>query len=106
MRGAWFEWARSPVTWPCLLLPLWIYQVEALSTQHGKGHSRQLKQKIRAAFGQITAQRRQKTLLAYRERLEKVIENDGGHAELHGVIELTEICRNKILSMCLCCVNI
>ncbi|MCP4492906.1 MAG: hypothetical protein GY820_37235 [Gammaproteobacteria bacterium] len=36
-----------------------------------------------AAFAQITAEMRQKTMLSYRERMEKVIENDGGHVEIH-----------------------
>ncbi len=41
-----------------------------------------LKQRIRDGFGEVTAEMRQETLLSYRERLEKVIESDGGHIEV------------------------
>ena len=37
-----------------------------------------LKGRIRAAFAEITVEMRNKTAPAYRERLKKVIENDGG----------------------------
>ncbi len=43
----------------------------------------ELKDRIRAAFTQITVEMRQKTMLSYHERLEQVIENDGGHVEVH-----------------------
>ncbi len=42
-----------------------------------------LKERIRDAFGEITVEMRQNALLSYRDRLEKVIENDGGHVEGH-----------------------
>ncbi len=42
-----------------------------------------LKKRIRDAFGEITIKMRQKALLSYRDCLEKVIENDGGHVESH-----------------------
>ncbi len=42
----------------------------------------ELKERIRGAFAEITVEMRQKTVLAYRERLEKVIENGGGHVEV------------------------
>ena len=42
----------------------------------------ELKDRIRAAFTEITVEMRKKAALAYRERLEKVIENDGGHIEV------------------------
>ena len=43
----------------------------------------ELKDRIRAAFAEITVEMRKKAALAYRERLEQVIENDGGHVEVH-----------------------
>ncbi len=43
----------------------------------------ELKARIVNAFGEVTSEMRQKTLLEYRERLEKVIENDGAHIEVH-----------------------
>ncbi len=43
----------------------------------------ELKERIVNAFGEITREIRQKTLLEYRKRLEKVIENDGAHVEVH-----------------------
>ena len=42
----------------------------------------ELKQRIRGAFVEITDKMPQKAILAYRERLEQVIENDGGHVEV------------------------
>ena len=42
-----------------------------------------LKDRIRGPFAEITVEMRKKAALAYRERLEKVIENDGGHVEVH-----------------------
>lgn len=43
----------------------------------------ELKSRIRDAFAQVTDEMREKTVLEYRERLERVIENDGGHVEVH-----------------------
>ncbi len=43
----------------------------------------ELKECIIADFGEITVEMQQKTLLAYHEHLEKLIENDGGHVEVH-----------------------
>ena len=42
-----------------------------------------LKDRKRAEFAEITVKMRKKAAFAYRERLEKVIENDGGHVEVH-----------------------
>ncbi len=57
-----------------------------------------LKQRIEQAFVEI----RQTTILAYRERLEKVIQNNGGHVEVHNYIVIystnfRDFSRNKIL---------
>ena len=43
----------------------------------------ELKDQIRAAFAEIIVDMRKEAALAYRERLEKVIESDGGHVEVH-----------------------
>lgn len=43
----------------------------------------ELKERIRHAFRLVTVEMRQKTVLAYRERLERVIENAGAHTEVH-----------------------
>ena len=43
----------------------------------------ELKERIFAAFEEITVEMRQKTILEYRDRLERVIEIDGGHIEVH-----------------------
>ena len=43
----------------------------------------ELKKRIKDAFTEITVDMRQKTVLAYRERLEQLIETDGGHVEVH-----------------------
>ncbi len=43
----------------------------------------ELKDRIWAAFAQITVKMRQKSMLSYHERLEQVIENYGGHVEVH-----------------------
>ena len=43
----------------------------------------ELKERIFAAFEEITVEIRQKTILEYRDWLERVIEIDGGHIEVH-----------------------
>ena len=43
----------------------------------------ELNDRFRAEFAEITAEMRKKATLAYGERLEKVIENDGGHVEVN-----------------------
>ena len=71
---------RSPDLTPCDFF-LWgfvkskVYKTQPTTIE-------ELKQRIRDAFAEITVEMRQKTILAYRERLEQVIENDGGHVEV------------------------
>ena len=43
----------------------------------------ELKDRNRADFVEITAEMHKKAALTYRERLEKMIENDGSHVEVH-----------------------
>ena len=42
----------------------------------------ELKNRIIAAFHEITVEMRMKTLLEYRERLYKIVENGGVHVEI------------------------
>ena len=43
----------------------------------------ELKERIRRAFDDVTREMRQATLLQYRYRLQKLIEIEGGHVEVH-----------------------
>ena len=51
-----------------------------------------LKDRIRAAFTDITVEMRKKAVLAYRECLEKVIKNDRGHVDVHNWVKSEWIC--------------
>jgi len=72
---------RSPDLTPCDFF-LWgfvksrVYRTQPTTFE-------ELKQRIRDAFAEITDEMRQRTILAYRKRLELVIESDGGHVEVH-----------------------
>ena len=70
------------VHWFTLFILMWAFvKSEVYGTQPAS--IPELKERIRGAFAEITIEMRQKTVLAYRERLEQVINNDGGHVEVH-----------------------
>lgn len=71
--------ARSPDLTPCDFF-LWGFiksKVYATPTST----IGELKERIKAAFSEVTVEMRQKTMLEYRERLELVVEKNGSHIE-------------------------
>lgn len=79
-RGCDIPWpARSPDLTPCDFF-LWGYLKQIVYSEPIQDLEH-LKQRIRGACGQVTAEMRAKVLLNFRNRLEKVIENAGGHIE-------------------------
>ena len=54
-----------------------VCEVEGIGDAAGEANIPGLKDRIRAAFAEITVDMRKKIVLAYREHSEEVIENDG-----------------------------
>ena len=72
---------RSPYLTPCDFFLWGFIKSKVYATK--PANIPELKEKIRAAFGLITVEMRQKVALEYRERLNKIIENDGNHVDVH-----------------------
>uniref|UniRef100_A0A914UQ01 Transposase n=1 Tax=Plectus sambesii TaxID=2011161 RepID=A0A914UQ01_9BILA len=69
--------SHSPDLTPCDFF-LWGFIKPKVYTTKPRAVS-ELKDRIRNAFGQVTDKMQQKTLLEYRDRLERVQKNEGGH---------------------------
>ena len=100
--AAWFEWsksvaARSPDLTPCDFF-LWGFVKSKVYATKPRDIP-ELKERIFAAFEEIAVEMWQKTILEHRDRLERVIEIDGGHIEVHNFWHVHRnviiLCQNK-----------
>ena len=72
---------RSPDITPCDYF-LWGFLKSKVYTTKPESVD-DLKQRISNAFNEVTVEMRQKTMLEFKERLQRVIENNGDHVEVH-----------------------
>lgn len=81
-RGGPMRWpARSPDLTPCDFF-LWGFIKSKVYGTRPRDIT-ELKERITAAFDEVTVEMRHKTMQEYRDRLERVIETDGHHIEVH-----------------------
>ena len=81
-RGGPVRWpARSPDLTPCDFFLWGFIKSKVYGTR--PRDIEELKERVSSAFDEVTAEMRHNTMREYRDRLARVVENDGHHIEVH-----------------------